>query len=39
MTNPLTQIHNTETDEVIVREMTNEEYAYYLENNSQQPAE
>lgn len=30
MSKPLTQIHNTETDEVIVREMTDEEYAQYL---------
>jgi hypothetical protein len=31
MTKPLIQFHNTETDEVIVREMTDEEYAQYLE--------
>ena len=29
MSNPMIRIHNTETDEVIDREMTNEEYAEY----------
>ena len=29
MTNPMIRIHNAETDEVIDREMTNEEYAEY----------
>jgi hypothetical protein len=39
MTNLLTQIHNTETDEVIVREMTDEEYAQYVESITTEPAE
>jgi hypothetical protein len=30
MTNPTMRIHNLETDEVVDREMTNEEYADYL---------
>jgi hypothetical protein len=29
MTKPMMRIHNTETDEVIDREMTDEEYAVY----------
>ena len=29
MTNPMIRIHNTETDEIIDREMTEEEYAKY----------
>ena len=29
MSNPMIRIHNTETDEVIDREMTNEEYTEY----------
>jgi hypothetical protein len=29
MTNPIIRIHNTETDEVIDREMTDEEFAEY----------
>lgn len=31
MTNPMTRIHNVETDEIIDREMTDDEYALYLE--------
>lgn len=31
MTKPIIRIHNTETDEVIDREMTDDEYAVYLE--------
>jgi hypothetical protein len=30
MTKPMVRIHNTETDEVIDRQMTDEEYAVYL---------
>lgn len=29
MTNPMIRIHNTETDEIIDREMTDEEFADY----------
>jgi hypothetical protein len=29
MTRPLIQIHNGETDEVVIREMNDEEYAQY----------
>jgi len=32
MTNPMTRIHNTETNEIIDREMTNDEYALYLDS-------
>jgi len=32
MTNPMTRIHNTETNEIIDREMTNEEYALDLDS-------
>jgi hypothetical protein len=32
MTKPMTQIHNAETNEVLEREMTDEEYEQYLEN-------
>lgn len=31
MTNPMIRIHNTETDEIIDREMTDEEFATYQE--------
>ena len=31
MTKPIVRIHNTETDEVIDREMTNTEFAQYQE--------
>lgn len=31
MTKPMVRIHNTETDEVIDREMTDEEYEYHVE--------
>jgi hypothetical protein len=30
MTNPTVRVHNLETDEVIDREMTDQEYADYL---------
>jgi hypothetical protein len=36
MSRPLVQIHNTETNQTIVREMTDEEYAQYLEATSQE---
>ena len=43
MTHPITKIHNVETDEVIEREMTDEEFAVYsaiqAETQSQQIAE
>ena len=32
MTNPMTRIHNTETGEIIDREMTNDEYALYQDS-------
>ena len=32
MTNPMTRIHNTETGEIIDREMTDDEYALYLDS-------
>ena len=32
MTNPMTRIHNTETDEIIDREMTDEEFALYQDS-------
>lgn len=32
MANPIIKIHNVETDEVIEREMNEEEYEKYLEN-------
>jgi hypothetical protein len=32
MTNPMTRIHNTETGEIIDREMTDEEFALYQES-------
>lgn len=32
MTKPMIRIHNSETDEVIDREMNEEEYATHLEN-------
>ena len=34
MTRPITRIHNTETDEVIDREMNDEEYEVYQEMNA-----
>jgi hypothetical protein len=34
MTNPTTTIHNTETDEVIEREMTDAEFAQYEANEA-----
>jgi hypothetical protein len=33
MTNPMIRIHNVETDEVIDREMTADEYAIHLEQS------
>jgi hypothetical protein len=39
MTKPTIRIHNTETDEVIDREMTNEEYAAFLADQELQLAE
>jgi len=35
MTRPMVRIHNTETNEIIDREMNNEEYAVHLEMVSQ----
>jgi len=32
MTKPMIRIHNTETDEIIDREMTNAEYTEYLKD-------
>jgi hypothetical protein len=32
MTNPMMRIHTTETGEIIDREMTNDEYALYLDS-------
>lgn len=32
MTNPMTRIHNTETNEIIDREMTDDEYALYKDS-------
>jgi hypothetical protein len=32
MTNPMIRIHNVEIDEIIDREMTDEEYALYLDS-------
>ena len=39
MTKPLKQIYDAGTNENIVREMTDEEYAQYLENNPEPTAE
>jgi len=39
MTKPMILEHNCETDEVIEREMTNDEYAAYKENQDQTKAE
>ena len=36
MTNPMIRIHNVETNQVIDREMTNDEFAKYQANNVQQ---
>jgi hypothetical protein len=38
MTNPTIRIHNTEIDEIIDREMTDEEYAEYQAEQSVQAA-
>ena len=37
MTNPMIKIHNTETDEVIEREMTDAEYAEHLKSFEPKP--
>ena len=34
MANPMIRIHNTETDEIIDREMTDEEFAAYQEESA-----
>jgi len=39
MTKPIKRIHNTETGEVIDREMTNAEYAKYEKDNELQATE
>jgi len=39
MSKPMIGICNAQTDEVIVREMTDEEYAQYLESATTEPAE
>ena len=39
MPNPMIRIHDLATNTVIDREMTNEEYAQYLENNPEPTAE
>jgi hypothetical protein len=39
MPNPMTRIHDLATDTVIDREMTDEEYAQYLESATTEPAE
>ena len=39
MTKPTIRIHNTETDEVIDREMTNAEFAAYKADNELQATE
>jgi predicted transposase YdaD len=39
MTNPTILEHNIETDEVIEREMTNDEFAAFKENQDQTEAE
>ena len=38
MSKPIIRIHNTETDEVIDREMNNAEFAKYEANNAMQAA-
>ena len=37
MTKPIIKIHNTETDEIIEREMTDVEYAEHLKSFEQKP--
>jgi hypothetical protein len=37
MTNPMIRIHNTETNEIIDREMTDLEYDFYLESLKEPP--
>jgi hypothetical protein len=39
MTKPMVRIHNTETDEVIDREMTDDEFAQYEADQEVQAAE
>jgi len=39
MTKPMVRIHNTETDEVIDREMTDAEFAQYQADNKRLAAE
>lgn len=39
MTNPMILIHNSETDEVVEREMTADEFAAHHENLNQNKAE
>jgi len=39
MTNPMILIHNSETDEVVEREMTADEFAAFKENQDQVKAE
>jgi hypothetical protein len=34
MTKPIVRIHNSQTDEIIDREMTDDEYAAHLENSA-----
>jgi hypothetical protein len=36
MTRPTVSIHNTQTDEIIVREYNDEEFAQYLANKAEQ---
>ena len=38
MTKPMVRIHNTETDEIIDREMTNAEFAQYEAEQAEQAA-
>jgi len=39
MTNPMIRIHNAETNEIIDREMTDAEYADYLEQQNNRQSE
>jgi hypothetical protein len=39
MPNPMTRIHDLATDTVVDREMTDEEYAQYLESTTPQSVE
>ena len=38
MTNPMIRIHNIETDEIINREMTDDEFAVYQEDENKESA-